>query len=128
MAELDWRPLTDNERGILELMLSPFGAKGKSKLDSLEDCRARPWGQCVNHCPSLEIQLDLQMDDVASPLPVVAMGTNGADQMPYEIRIFHQREGTYLEYTLHGDAPLLSSPAASDLTIHRSLAPDFAPP
>jgi hypothetical protein len=117
-ADEGWRQLTAEERAILDLLLSRPCNGGEFALATLDNCLVRPWVDHGNHCPSLEFKVEAQSTR-SRQLSTGASGVNHADGMPYYVTVFGDDGDNLLalEFTLHGDAPLLHLPDVTELQL-----------
>ena len=104
-----FRPLTSDERAILErLMEVPFAGRDLARVQ-LSHLLARPWVECTEHCGSVELMADASVPfmphEGSHESKVDAEGwAIDDDGIPIEILLF-QKEGrlSYLEFVVFSD-------------------------
>jgi hypothetical protein len=119
----DWRPLTGDERAIIERLLEiPFPGRDEIRVQ-LDHCLVRLWEECVRHCGSLDFQVDCEtLVPESGPfdtiIPVEARVTD-EDDIPIDVIMF-TKDGrlSSLEFVVYSDR-MKRRPRAEDLDVWR---------
>jgi hypothetical protein len=112
-----WRPLSEEERAIVELICRLPANNAFKHLENLDSYEVRQSPICVGHCPTIEFRTSPRWDSSGiRPMPGGATGNNRSDGVPFNVSLF-EREGhlELLEFTPYGDGPLTYLPSVDEL-------------